>query len=321
MVSWPATSRVISSSRSSCADIGEPSSWRASSSIVSTSSRSAASPRRSSISSNSSRSVSSCARRNSAHGGQRSTSLAITLPGSGGGVRLIGRSPKASIETARGEGCRAARPGSSPKTARRMISKREPLHPRLELDRPVAWPGRHLALGDLGDQIAEPLHLLAVKGGQHQLALSHVRVAVQQDHGIAADERLDHASPLAGMKDVGRRRVDLLHLAGVGDDHERRRRRQADREPLAVAAPALLEEGERPLPDPDALDQGAGTAVRAEVLSSSRSPRRLPAPTVPDRLRQQCESQHTGRRDQRARPSGSSSSARTRPRNSAPSAP
>ena len=40
VVSWPATSSVISSSRSSCGDIGEPSSWRASSSIESTSSRS-----------------------------------------------------------------------------------------------------------------------------------------------------------------------------------------------------------------------------------------------------------------------------------------
>ena len=39
MVSWPATSSVISSSRSSWSDIGEPSSWRAASSIASTSSR------------------------------------------------------------------------------------------------------------------------------------------------------------------------------------------------------------------------------------------------------------------------------------------
>ena len=62
-----ATSSVISSSRSSCWDIGEPSSWRAASSMASMSSRSSSAPsrRRSPIRSKSSESTSSRCRTNS----------------------------------------------------------------------------------------------------------------------------------------------------------------------------------------------------------------------------------------------------------------
>ena len=51
--------------------------------------------------------------------------------------------------------------------------------------------------------------LLAVEGGQHQLALLHVRRLVEQDHRVLADERLEHPRALAGVEDVGRGGEDL----------------------------------------------------------------------------------------------------------------
>ena len=86
VVSCPATSSVISSSRSSWSDIGEPSSWRASSSIASTSSRSPrARARRSSISSKISASTSLLQRRGSRPNGP--TALEQRLASRSGGGR------------------------------------------------------------------------------------------------------------------------------------------------------------------------------------------------------------------------------------------
>ena len=43
-------------------------------------------------------------------------------------------------------------------------------------------PARDLALGHLLHQAGEPLHLLAVEGRQHQLALLEMRALVEEDH-------------------------------------------------------------------------------------------------------------------------------------------
>jgi len=119
----------------------------------------------------------------------------------------------------------------------------------------VARPALHLPLRNLGHQIAEAIHALAVEGGEDELALLHVGAFVEQNHRVLADQWLEHASPLARVKDVGRRHEHLLHLIGVGDDHEGWRGWEANREALAVPGAAALQVGERTRPQPDALDQ------------------------------------------------------------------
>ena len=143
--------------------------------------------------------------------------------------------------------------------------EREPLGDGVQLDRLVARQGGHLALGDLLHQAGELGHLLAVEGRQHQLLLAHVRVAVEQEDGVAADDRLEHARALAGVQHVGRGGEHLLHLVGLREHHEVRGERQADREALAVLRPALLEEGDRAVPEPDPLDEGRVRRSRGKV--------------------------------------------------------
>ena len=97
----------------------------------------------------------------------------------------------------------------------------------VEGERDVARDRRDLLRGHLLHQPGEALHPLAVEGGEHQLALLHVGVLVEQQHRVAADDRFQHPCALAGVQDVGRRGEDLFHLVGVGEHHERRRRRAA----------------------------------------------------------------------------------------------
>jgi hypothetical protein len=84
--------------------------------------------------------------------------------------------------------------------------------------------------------------------GSISLLMLHVRVAVEQEHGVEADDRLEHHRPLPGVQHVGGRRVDLLDLIRLGDDHERRRQGKARCEALAVASAETLEvrQGTRP---------------------------------------------------------------------------
>ena len=65
-----------------------------------------------------------------------------------------------------------------------------------------------LALGDLRHQARERSHRLAVEGRQHQLALLEVRSLVEQDHGVAADDRLEDPRALARVQ----------HVRGGGED-------------------------------------------------------------------------------------------------------
>jgi hypothetical protein len=117
-----------------------------------------------------------------------------------------------------------------------------------------------------------------VEGRQHQLALLHVRALVEQDDRVLADERLEHPGALTGVKDVGRRREDLLDLLGIAQDHERWRQREAHREAAPIARAQLLEIGERPVPETDPLHQ-CGEArprrkLRAHVSAHARWVRR-----------------------------------------------
>ena len=178
--------------------------------------------------------------------GEWAVSLEHRLRGArgAGASRLIGRSPKASIADRRSRSSVEAFARIEAEDRPQDDLHRQALKARPELDRLSARPTRDLPLGHLRDQVAEALHLLAVEGGKHQLALLQVRALIQQDDRVRPDDGLEHPSSLAGVKNVGRRREDLLDLVRVGDHHEGRRQRQANREPLAVAGAAALQEAQ-----------------------------------------------------------------------------
>ena len=116
-------------------------------------------------------------------------------------------------------------------------------------------PGVQLALGQLGHQVGQALHLLAVERREQQLALLEVGPLVEQDHGVAADQRLEHPRALAGMKDVRRRLEQLLDLLGIRENHERRLEWQANGDARAVALAQPFKRGGRPLPGRDQLER------------------------------------------------------------------
>jgi hypothetical protein len=94
-----------------------------------------------------------------------------------------------------------------------------------------------------------------MESGQHQLALLHVRVLVEQDHRVRPNQRQQHARALTRVQDVGGRGEHLLDLVRIADDDERRGEREPDGEPLAVARAALLEVGVGTVPEADPLNQ------------------------------------------------------------------
>ena len=75
-----------------------------------------------------------------------------------------------------------------------------------------------LALGHLLHEPRQPLHLLAVEGGQHQLPLAEVGPFVEQDHRVHSEDRLEHARALARVQHLGRRREDLAQMLGLRVD-------------------------------------------------------------------------------------------------------
>jgi hypothetical protein len=125
---------------------------------------------------------------------------------------------------------------------------------RMESEQLAARPPRDLALGHLGHQALEALHPLAVERRQHQLALLEVLALVEQDHRVAAHDRLQDARALARVQDLRRGGEHLLHLVRVGEHHERRSAQDLQREPSPVARPATLQEADRPRPPSDGLD-------------------------------------------------------------------
>ena len=125
MVSWPATSRVMSSSRSSWSDIGEPSSWRASSSIESTSSRSLVRVA-ALVDQLEQQLVDLVAQVDEA--GQRAEPVEEALQPLGGRAEAGSAASRRTRAARRARSRSASRrsPGSRPKTARRMISRVSP---------------------------------------------------------------------------------------------------------------------------------------------------------------------------------------------------
>ena len=181
--------------------------------------------------------------------------------------------PMSSIE-ARRSPSRASRSASSmPNTVRMMIwSVISWVRGRRPNGSPDG-PGRDLLLGRLAHHVAVALHPLAVEGGEHQLALAHVLASVEQQHGVAAHQRLERCRVrLARVEGLGVAREDLLDHCGVGDEHDGPDR-EADREDVAVALRVALEERDRardPLPH---LDGGrrAWSGGQRHLIGTPRS--------------------------------------------------
>jgi hypothetical protein len=102
------------------------------------------------------------------------------------------------------------------------------------------------ATGDLLHQRRVPTQRLAVERGQHQLALPHVLVLVEQEQRVLAKHRPEHTS--ANAAHVEHPRVAREHLAdqlGIGQEHHPPVGRDVQAEYVAVAAAAALEEAVR----------------------------------------------------------------------------
>ena len=100
-------------------------------------------------------------------------------------------------------------------------------------------------LGDLAHQLAVARHALAVERRQHQAALAQVLGAVEQQHRARADDRRQRCVGLAGAQQLRIGGEDLLERDRVGDEDEGADLGEPDREPVAVATPARVQERQR----------------------------------------------------------------------------
>jgi hypothetical protein len=153
--------------------------------------------------------------------------------------------------------------------------ERQALQARMHRERLLELPRGDLTLGELGHEPRQALHLLPVERRQQELALLEVRVLVEQDHRVAPDDGFEDVGALPGMQDIRRCLEDGLDLLRVGEDHERGLAEQADREALAVARPAALQERRWPAPPADRLQAGGHARTRRQrtvhdVSSSSQ---------------------------------------------------
>ena len=236
VVSWPATSAVISSSRSSSADIGEPSSWRACSSIARMSSPSG-SP------------ACSAARRSC-------NQLEHQLVGA----------PRERVEPVH----RPHPPGDPPQRRQhrqRALAEREHAGQRVaQLVEPRSLlEAEDGAQDDLEREALQPRvqrhgHARAARSrSRARRAASSCRSAAASSRrgrraasacaarGAApSSSRITELRPTSGSSTrapspgctrVRRRHEQLLDVGGIRQDHERRLERQLHRDPLSVAAP------------------------------------------------------------------------------------
>ena len=110
---------------------------------------------------------------------------------------------------------RSRRAGSrTPKTVRMITSSVIACMVGHGAHRLARRPALDLARRHVGHRLLVAPHPLAVEGRQHQLALRHVGVVVEQQHGVAAEHRQQHHVRLAGMKQPRVAGEHLLHRVG-----------------------------------------------------------------------------------------------------------
>src|SRR5690606_27726641 len=113
-----------------------------------------------------------------------------------------------------------------------------------------------LGARDLADERRVRLHPLAAHRRRQEPALAQVRRAVEEQHRVLADERLEQRVRLARVEHVRVAGEDLLHQRGRRREHERAEPREVRRERIAVFPRTVLEPLERPLRELDELDDG-----------------------------------------------------------------
>jgi len=96
-------------------------------------------------------------------------------------------------------------------------------------------PPRDIRCGNLDHGVNLPGHRLAVKRRQHQLPAVAVRVIVDHQDRRLAEQPTQHRVCFAGMKDARIAGEHLLDLVRIGHVHHRARRRDMQREDVAVA--------------------------------------------------------------------------------------
>ena len=115
------------------------------------------------------------------------------------------------------------------------------LHPRSQLVGGAGRPALDLPHGDLGHRLAVALHPLAVERRQQQLALADVRLLVEDQDRVLAEDRAQDLVALAGVEDARIAGEDLLDERRVGHHHPGPFVGDPDREHVAEAGPALLQ--------------------------------------------------------------------------------
>lgn len=124
------------------------------------------------------------------------------------------------------------------------------------------WPSIDLGVGNGAHRIGVRAHPFAMKSGQDQSPVVQMRRAIQKQQGSFAHERAQRAVCFAGPKD---RRVTLENFSNsqrVAGENEGWNSGYAQREPVAIAARAIIEEPE-------------GIADKIEGCEKTRSRRQL----------------------------------------------
>jgi len=125
-------------------------------------------------------------------------------------------------------------------------------------------PAGHGPLGHVPHDLAVGAHAIAMERRHHHPALAQVALAVEQEQGVPAEDRLQHDGRLAGAQRVLVAGEDLADGGRVAEHHDRGRRGQADREGIAVALAAAVEVLDRAHDEPQALQHGGQRGAGGE---------------------------------------------------------
>jgi len=169
----------------------------------------------------------------------------------------LGGEPEAALERV-GEPLDASRVADAKDRADDHL-ERDRLHRRPRGERPPGGPPLDLPGGDFRHRLLVAAHALAMERRQHQLALRHVRVVVEQQHGVAAQHRQQHDVRLARVEEPRVAGEDLLHRVRVAEEHPRSLVGDLEREHVAVAPLRIVHE-RGGTGDPARRLEGAGSA-------------------------------------------------------------
>ena len=124
------------------------------------------------------------------------------------------------------------------------------LHRLVERERHAVREGVDRVVGDVEHRLPVDLHPLSVERREKELPLPAVLLAVDHEHGAIAEQRRERLVEAAGLERLAVVEEDLLHVLGVGEDHELEPE-QAHREGLAEVLREPIEVGigsAQPLP-------------------------------------------------------------------------